>query len=76
MKLESLDLHEKLKAGDVIALFAGIDGVFCPQLQDEVVTDIHRFTNDYPQAHATVTSRWLGYKAQRLRDAGFRQYLG
>ncbi|MBD2460233.1 HEAT repeat domain-containing protein [Oscillatoria sp. FACHB-1407] len=74
-RLNQQQLHEKLKAGDAIALFDGIDEVFDPQLREEVVTDLHRFTNDYPQVQAIATSRWLGYKAQRLRDAGFRHFM-
>jgi energy-coupling factor transporter ATP-binding protein EcfA2 len=74
-RLNQRDLDEKLKAGQAIALFDGIDEVFDPALRDEVVTDIHRFTNKYPQVRSVVTSRWLGYKAQRLRDAGFRHFM-
>ncbi|TYQ27829.1 NACHT domain-containing protein [Pseudanabaena sp. UWO311] len=74
-RLNQQDLHEKLKNGDVIALFDGIDEVFDPALRDEVVTDIHRFTNEYPAVRAVATSRWLGYKAQRLRDAGFQHFM-
>lgn len=74
-RLNQQDLHEKLKNGDVIALFDGIDEVFDPALRDEVVTDIHRFTNEYPAVRAIATSRWLGYKAHRLRDAGFQHFM-
>ena len=74
-RLNQQDLHEKLKNGDVIALFDGIDEVFDPALRDEVVTDIHRFTNEYPAVRSVATSRWLGYKAQRLRDAGFHHFM-
>ncbi|MFM7575952.1 MAG: NACHT domain-containing protein, partial [Microcystaceae cyanobacterium] len=56
-------------------LFDGIDEIFDPVLREEVVTDIHRFSNDYAQVQVIVTSRWLGYKAQRLRDAGFRHFM-
>ncbi|HEY9880908.1 MAG TPA: HEAT repeat domain-containing protein, partial [Leptolyngbyaceae cyanobacterium] len=68
-------LHEVLISGDAIALFDGIDEVFDPNLREEVVTDIHRFTNDYPNVQTIATSRWLGYKAQTLRDAGFQHYM-
>ncbi|BBC24371.1 NACHT domain-containing protein [Pseudanabaena sp. ABRG5-3] len=74
-RLNQQELHEKLKNGDVIALFDGIDEVFDPALRDEVVTDIHRFTNEYPAVRSIATSRWLGYKAQRLRDAGFQHFM-
>jgi transposase-like protein len=74
-RLNQRQLHEVLQAGDAIALFDGVDEVFDPHLRDVVVTDIHRFTNDYPQVQVIVTSRWLGYKAQLLRDAGFDHYM-
>ncbi|MBW4464523.1 MAG: NACHT domain-containing protein [Pegethrix bostrychoides GSE-TBD4-15B] len=74
-RLNQQQLHDQLKAGQAIALFDGIDEVFDPALRDEVVTDIHRFTNDYPGLQVLVTSRWLGYKAQRLRDAGFHHFM-
>jgi predicted NACHT family NTPase len=48
-RLNQQRLHEVLTAGDAVALFDGIDEVFDPNLRDVVVTDIHRFTNNYPQ---------------------------
>ncbi|MGI8503680.1 MAG: HEAT repeat domain-containing protein, partial [Hassallia sp.] len=36
---------------------------------------IHRFTNEYPNVQVIVTSRVIGYKAQRLRDAEFRHFI-
>lgn len=74
-RLNQQQLHDTLKTGQAIVLFDGIDEVFDPNLRDEVVTDIHRFTNDYPTVQVIVTSRWLGYKAQRLRDAGFQHFM-
>jgi predicted NACHT family NTPase len=74
-RLNQQQLHEKLRSGQAVALFDGIDEIFDPVLRDEVVTDIHRFSNDYAQVQVIVTSRWLGYKAQRLRDAGFRHFM-
>ena len=74
-RLNQQELHAKLQKGDVIALFDGIDEVFDPELREEVVTDIHRFTNDYPLVRVVATSRWLGYKAQRLRDAEFQHFM-
>ncbi|MEB3191837.1 MAG: NACHT domain-containing protein, partial [Snowella sp.] len=74
-RLNQQELHERLKAGSVIALFDGIDEIFDPALRDEVVTDIHRFSNDYAQVQVIVTSRWLRYKGERLRNAGFRHFM-
>lgn len=74
-RLNQQQLHERLRSGQAVALFDGIDEIFDPVLREEVVTDIHRFSNDYDQVQVIVTSRWLGYKAQRLRDAGFRHFM-
>lgn len=74
-RLNQQQLHAQLQQGEVIALFDGIDEVFNPALRDEVVKDIHRFTNTYPNVQVIATSRWLGYKAQRLRNAEFRHFM-
>ncbi|MEP0750590.1 NACHT domain-containing protein [Trichocoleus sp. Lan] len=74
-RLNQHELHEQLKAGKVLVMFDGLDEVFDPAKREEVITDIHRFTNDYPKARIIVTSRIIGYKAQRLRDAQFRHFM-
>jgi hypothetical protein len=74
-RLNQQHLYEKLKAGHAVALFDDVDEVFDPALRDEVVMDIHRFTNEYPEVQAIATSRWLGYKAHQLRSAGFRHFM-
>jgi hypothetical protein len=74
-RLNQHQLHEQLKAGKVLVLFDGLDEVFDPAQREEVITDIHRFTNDYPNVRVIVTSRIIGYKPQRLRDAQFRHFL-
>ncbi|MEW5858644.1 MAG: HEAT repeat domain-containing protein [Cyanobacteriota bacterium] len=74
-RLNQHELHEQLKAGKVLVMFDGLDEVFDPAKREEVITDIHRFTNDYPKARVMVTSRIIGYKPQRLRDAQFRHFM-
>ena len=74
-RLNQHELHERLKAGKVLVMFDGLDEVFDPAKREEVITDIHRFTNDYPKARVIVTSRIIGYKPQRLRDAQFRHFM-
>jgi predicted NACHT family NTPase len=74
-RLNQHELHERLKAGKVLVMFDGLDEVFDPAQRDEVITDIHRFTNDYPNVRVIVTSRIIGYKPQRLRDAEFRHFM-
>ncbi|MEO1791441.1 MAG: NACHT domain-containing protein, partial [Cyanobacteria bacterium J06629_19] len=74
-RLNQLALDELLKSGKAVALFDGVDEVFDPNLREAVVTDIHRFSNSYPQVQMVVTSRWLGYKAETLRKADFQHYM-
>jgi predicted NACHT family NTPase len=74
-RLNQHELHERLKAGKVLVMFDGLDEVFAPAQREEVITDIHRFTNDYPNVRVIVTSRIIGYKPQRLRDAEFGHFM-
>jgi len=73
--LNQHQLHEQLKAGNAIVMFDGLDEVFDLGHREDVITDIHRFTNDYPNVQVIVTSRVIGYKQQRLRDAEFRHFM-
>ncbi|WP_293121823.1 HEAT repeat domain-containing protein, partial [Moorena sp. SIO4G3] len=68
-------LDDQLKAGIVFVMFDGLDEVFEPGKREDVITDIHRFTNKYPKVRVIVTSRVIGYKPQRLRDAEFRHVM-
>ncbi|NEQ70301.1 MAG: NACHT domain-containing protein [Symploca sp. SIO2D2] len=74
-RLNQHRLQEWLKAGKVLVMFDGLDEVFDPAQREQVITDIHRFTNDYPQVRVIVTSRIIGYKSQRLQNAEFRHFL-
>ncbi|MFN6444339.1 MAG: HEAT repeat domain-containing protein [Nostoc sp. DedSLP05] len=73
--LNQLELDKQLKAGNALVMFDGLDEVFDPGQREDVITDIHRFTNDYPNVQVIVTSRIIGYKPQRLRDAEFRHFI-
>jgi predicted NACHT family NTPase len=73
--LNQHELHERLKAGKAIVMFDGLDEVFEPGKREDLITDIIRFTNEYPQVGVVVTSRPIGYKPQRLRDANFRHFM-
>ncbi|MBO3461914.1 HEAT repeat domain-containing protein [Aetokthonos hydrillicola Thurmond2011] len=68
-------LHEKLRNGKALVMFDGLDEVFDPAKREDIITDIHRFTNEYPNVQTIVTSRVFGYKPQRLRDAEFRHFM-
>ena len=69
------ELHGKLEKGEAIVMFDGLDEVFDPTKREMVITDIHRFTNDYKKVRVIVTSRVIGYKPQRLRDAKFHHFM-
>ncbi|NEO49710.1 MAG: NTPase, partial [Moorea sp. SIO4A3] len=73
--LNQHQLHHQLKAGKVLVMFDGLDEVFEPGKREDVITDIHRFTNTYPKVRVIVTSRVIGYKPQRLRNAQFRHVM-
>lgn len=74
-RLNRHQLDERLKTGKVLVMFDGLDEVFDPAQREEVITDIHRFTNEYPNVRVIVTSRIIGYKPRQLKDAEFRHFL-
>ncbi|MEP0800313.1 HEAT repeat domain-containing protein [Funiculus sociatus] len=73
--LNQLKLQKQLKAGNALVMFDGLDEVFDLGKREDITTDIHRFTNDYPNVRVIVTSRIIGYKPQQLRDAQFRHFM-
>ncbi|MEH2037724.1 NACHT domain-containing protein, partial [Nostoc sp.] len=73
--LNQLELDKQLKAGNAFVMFDGLDEVFHLGNREDIITDIHRFTNDYPDVQVIVTSRIIGYKPQRLLNAGFRHFI-
>ncbi|MGD1704761.1 NACHT domain-containing protein, partial [Dapis sp. BLCC M229] len=74
-RLPQQELHTKFQNGDAIVMFDGLDEVFEPAKREEIITDIHRFTNDYKNVRVIVTSRVIGYKPQKLRDAEFYHFM-
>ena len=74
-RIPQQELHGKLEKGEAIVMFDGLDEVFDPTKREMVITDIHRFTNDYKKVRVIVTSRVIGYKPQRLRDAEFYHFM-
>ncbi|MEH2261189.1 HEAT repeat domain-containing protein [Nostoc sp.] len=73
--LNQVELDKLLKAGNALVMFDGLDEVFDPGKREDVITDIHRFTNEYPDVQVIVTSRIIGYKPQRLLNAEFRHFI-
>ena len=56
-------------------LLDGLDEVFDPAEREQVVNDIHRFSNLYKNVRMVVTSRVVGYQPHRLRNAEFRHFM-
>ncbi len=73
--LNQHQLDELLKAGKAFVMFDGLDEVFDTGKREDVITCIHRFTNDYPNVRVIVTSRVIGYNPKRLRDAQFHHFM-
>ncbi|MEG4278536.1 HEAT repeat domain-containing protein [Microcoleus sp. MON1_C1] len=73
--LNQHQLQEQLKAGDAVVMFDGLDEIFDSGKREDVITAIHLFTNEYPRVRVIVTSRIIGYKPQRLQDAGFHHFI-
>ncbi|MEM1280454.1 MAG: HEAT repeat domain-containing protein [Cyanobacteria bacterium P01_H01_bin.152] len=59
----------------VVLLLDGLDEVFDPAEREQVVNDIHRFSNKYKNVRMVVTSRVVGYQPHRLRNAEFRHFM-
>ncbi|MDE5085189.1 MAG: NACHT domain-containing protein, partial [Trichodesmium sp. St18_bin1] len=68
-------LDAKLKNGDAIVMFDGLDEIFDLGKREEVITDIKRFINDYKNVRVIVTSRVIGYQQKKLRDADFNHFM-
>ncbi len=71
---QTLDVLLKTK-GRVVLLLDGLDEIFDPKEREQAINDIHRFSNDYPDTRIIMTSRVVGYKPQRLRGAGFLDFM-
>ncbi|CAN1210937.1 hypothetical protein TUMEXPCC7403_12105 [Tumidithrix helvetica PCC 7403] len=68
-------LHERLQEDNVLVMFDGLDEEFDQGRRENLVSEIVRFASEYSKARIVVTSRIIGYKFQRFRDAGFRHFL-
>ena len=73
--LNQTELHDWLQRGRAIALFDGLDEVFDKALREQVISQIHDFTQDYPKVEIVVTSRIIGYEPHRLKNAEFRHVM-
>ena len=68
------EFHNCLEAGKAFVMFDGLDEVFEPKLRDSIVTQIIRFSIDYPLIRILVTSRKIGYQSEPFRHAQFREF--
>ena len=73
--LDPSQLEMRLKSGEVLLLFDGLDEVFDPQLREEIIGEVMALVQQYPQVRAIATSRVIGYKQKRLREAGFSHFM-
>jgi broad-specificity NMP kinase len=73
--LDQLQLDEWLRQGKLLVMLDGLDEVVDRTKRGNVLTQIHSFTQRYPQVPVVVTSRVIGYNAQPLRDAGFQHFM-
>jgi predicted NACHT family NTPase len=73
--LNQLKLHEQLQKGNALVMFDGLDEVFNPAQREDIINDIIRFTDKYPDVQVIVTSRVIGYKDERFRNSEFRHLM-
>ena len=76
-RLDQIELDKRLKDGKrrTILLLDGLDEVFDLARREQVINDIHFFSNHYREVRVIVTSRVIGYKPQRLADAEFSHFI-
>ena len=60
-----------LKAGEAALYLDGLDEIFDGPARGSVIEEIIAFAARYTQAPVVVTSRIVGYEAERLRNADF-----
>ena len=69
--LDAREVEKHLKAGAAALYLDGLDEIFDGPTRGSVTEEITAFAARYPQAPVVVTSRIVGYEADRLRNAGF-----
>jgi tetratricopeptide (TPR) repeat protein len=73
-ELNQIKLDEQLKSGKALVMFDGLDEIFNNDLRGRVITEIHAFSNKYPQTQIIVTSRRIGYDPEDLEKAEFQHF--
>ena len=69
--LDAREVEKRLKTGEAALYLDGLDEIFDGPTRGSVIEEITAFAARYPQAPVVVTSRIVGYEADRLRNAGF-----
>ena len=70
-RLDAREVEKDLKAGKAAVYLDGLDEIFDGPTRGSVIEEITAFAARYTQAPVVVTSRIVGYEADRLRNAGF-----
>jgi hypothetical protein len=69
--LNASEVEKRLKTGEAALYVDGLDEIFDGLIRGSVIEEITVFAARYSQAPVVVTSRIVGYEAERLRNAGF-----
>jgi predicted NACHT family NTPase len=64
-------VEKRLKAGEAAFYLDGLDEIFDGPTRGSVIEEIAAFAGRYSQAPVIVTSRIVGYEAERLGSMGF-----
>ena len=70
--LDSLQLDDLLKDAQASLYLDGLDEIFDGPTRGSVIEEIAAFSEKYPKATLIVTSRSVGYQADRLANADFK----
>ncbi len=73
--LDQHRLDEWLTQGKALVMLDGLDEVVDRQQRDTILKQIHDFTQRYSRTPVLLTSRVIGYRAQRLSEAGFQHFM-
>lgn len=68
-------LEEKLREGQCLVIFDGLDELFNPLVRAETSRRITAFSSRYPKSRILVTSRVIGYQRAPFDSARFKHYM-
>lgn len=70
-RLDFREIETRLENGEAAFYLDGLDEIFAPEARHRVIEGIAALSAQHRSAAVVVTSRIVGYKPDRLRDAGF-----